>query len=144
MGTHYTQHKSHHICVDVNREEHGTSSKADQNGALLYTTEMERGSSDTKLYPHNREVSCAVCSPLPVTTSNAVNCKGSCYQTAWKNDGHCDDQNNICGCDWDGGDCCAGSDMGQCRDPKRKPLECMSNPPIAKLDPGTKCVVLFK
>lgn len=36
-------------------------------------------------------------------------------------DGYCDDENNICGCDWDGGDCCEGlltyCTECQCRDP---------------------------
>ena len=41
----------------------------------------------------------------------------------WKGDSSCDDENNNCGCDWDGGDCC-GSNVNsdyclacQCLDP---------------------------
>jgi len=35
-------------------------------------------------------------------------CNGKCEVFSWAGDGNCDDQNNNCGCDWDGGDCCAG------------------------------------
>ena len=38
------------------------SSDHNDNGALLYTTEMEAGSSDEAKYPPNKEVGCAVCS----------------------------------------------------------------------------------
>jgi hypothetical protein len=64
MANHYTYHKSEYICVDYERAAHATSDAADQNGALLYTTEMERGSSDEAQYPHDREVGCAVCSVM--------------------------------------------------------------------------------
>ena len=33
-------------------------------------------------------------------------CKSSCGRPKWKGDNNCDDENNVCGCDWDGGDCC--------------------------------------
>ena len=29
--------------------------------------------------------------------------------TLYKGDGYCDDPNNNCGCDWDGGDCCGNN-----------------------------------
>merc|ERR1712032_79303 len=29
-----------------------------------------------------------------------------CKAVKWKGDGNCDDANNNCGCQWDGGDCC--------------------------------------
>ena len=48
--------------MDYARAIHETSEGGDQNGALLYTTEMEGGSSDESQYPHTREVSCAACS----------------------------------------------------------------------------------
>jgi hypothetical protein len=64
MANHYTYQKSEYICVDYERAAHATSNAADQNGALLYTTEMERGSSDEAQYPHDREVGCAVCSVM--------------------------------------------------------------------------------
>lgn len=62
MGNHYTQKKSAHVCVDLERAWHVGNSNGNQNGALLYATEMEGGSSDEAIYPHNREISCAVCS----------------------------------------------------------------------------------
>merc|ERR1712032_1562155 len=36
-------------------------------------------------------------------------CKGTCKSAAYVGDGNCDDENNNCGCKYDGGDCCAGS-----------------------------------
>ena len=36
-------------------------------------------------------------------------CTGTCMYPEWKGDGYCHIENNNCGCDWDGGDCC-GSD----------------------------------
>ena len=64
MGSHYLHQRSEHICVDLSRETHGSNNNKDQNGALLYSTEMEGGSSDNTQYPHDREVACAVCSPI--------------------------------------------------------------------------------
>ena len=37
------------------------------------------------------------------------NCKGSCGNPKYKADGNCDDENNNCGCDYDGGDCCGAN-----------------------------------
>ena len=62
MGTHYSQHKSEHVCVDYARMGHQYSDSGDQNGGLLYTTEMEGGAIDESAYPHDHEVGCAVCS----------------------------------------------------------------------------------
>jgi len=45
---------------------------------------------------------CGACECLDCT----VECAGKCQQQKWQGDGYCDDGNNICGCDWDGGDCC--------------------------------------
>ena len=40
------------------------------------------------------------------------NCKGTCGAEKFKGDGVCDDNNNNCGCDYDGGDCCANTVKG--------------------------------
>merc|ERR1711988_1114653 len=59
------------------------------------------------------------------------NCKGSCGVPKYKGDGNCDDENNVCGCGYDGGDCCAKSVKGgvvkknyckacKCVDPKNQ------------------------
>ena len=37
-------------------------------------------------------------------------CPGSCGFPSYVGDDYCDDENNNCGCEWDGGDCC-GSDV---------------------------------
>merc|ERR1712113_1012995 len=54
-------------------------------------------------------------------------CEGSCGQAQYKGDGNCDDENNNCGCEYDGGDCC-GLDVKKnyckeckCKDPLYKP-----------------------
>merc|ERR1711934_469734 len=60
-----------------------------------------------------------------------TNCKGKCGLAQFKGDGNCDDENNNCGCAFDGGDCCAKSVKGkvvkttyckkcECKDPKYK------------------------
>merc|ERR1712072_206985 len=54
------------ICVDYARHWHSRNSNGNQDGALLYATEMEGGSSDEKQYPHDREVGCSVCSVADV------------------------------------------------------------------------------
>ena len=40
------------------------------------------------------------------TTTTPAPCTGTCYNSSWKDDKWCDDGNNNCGCDWDGGACC--------------------------------------
>merc|ERR1712222_276571 len=61
--------------------------------------------------------------------------KGKCGLQKYKGDGNCDDENNNCGCEFDGGDCCAKSVKGgkvqtayckqcQCKDPKHKVKGC--------------------
>ena len=36
-------------------------------------------------------------------------CSGTCATVSYKGDGYCDDENNNCGCEWDGGDCCGSN-----------------------------------
>merc|ERR1712048_460761 len=71
MADRYTHKKSMYICVDWERAYHATSSDADHNGGLLYTTEMQtngHSSGDEHQYGHDRELSCAVCNPVPKNT----------------------------------------------------------------------------
>ena len=45
--------------------------------------------------------------PAPAPSDGCVlRCGGSCAKPAFAGDGICDDSNNVCGCDWDAGDCC--------------------------------------
>ena len=62
MADHYTHQKSQYLCVDWDRAARKGSSSGNQNGGLLYTAEMEKGSSDEIVYGHNRELTCALCS----------------------------------------------------------------------------------
>ncbi len=50
---------------------------------------------------------CTACKCLDPTELD-TGCTGACWKTAYADDGFCDDQNNNCGCSWDGGDCCGG------------------------------------
>merc|ERR1711998_185026 len=43
------------------RQGHKASSTGNQQGSLLYATEMEGGSADESQYPHDREISCVAC-----------------------------------------------------------------------------------
>ena len=40
---------------------------------------------------------------------SAPACPGKCKYNSWKGDNWCDDENNNCGCEWDGGDCCGSN-----------------------------------
>merc|ERR1719420_1090463 len=64
MAERYTHRRSTYICVDEERATHAANHGGDQNGALLYTTEMEGGSSHEGWYPHNYEVGCSVCASV--------------------------------------------------------------------------------
>lgn len=57
----------------------------------------------------------------------AGNCKGSgeCVTLETKGDGYCDDENNNCGCGWDGGDCCTSFR----KDYKTRCTECVCSDP---------------
>merc|ERR1712048_243844 len=63
------------------------------------------------------------------------NCPGTCGAANYKGDGNCDDENNNCGCEYDGGDCCKETVEGGtvktayckacvCKDPKHKKEGC--------------------
>ena len=55
-------------------------------------------------------------------------CNTPCHESTWKGDKTCDDENNHCGCGWDGGDCCGTTKeydflyckVCKCLDPKHK------------------------
>ena len=51
----------------------------------------------------------------------------------WKGDKFCDDENNNCGCEWDGGDCC-GDDV---KTKYCKECLCLDPSMAATLAPGT-------
>lgn len=50
LSTSHSQQKSLSLCVDLKREVHRASSQGDENGALLYTTELEQGSADEWIF----------------------------------------------------------------------------------------------
>merc|ERR1712032_305326 len=72
---------------------------------------------------------CKACQCLDPENLSDSNCKGGCKLAAYQGDGNCDDENNNCGCKWDGGDCCKKTVKGgsvstkyckqcKCLDPK--------------------------
>merc|ERR1712032_1408488 len=75
---------------------------------------------------------CKQCKCLDPDNQSDSSCKGTCKFPKFKKDGNCDDENNNCGCQYDGGDCCAKTVAGgtvkkkyckvcKCLDPKAKP-----------------------
>lgn len=61
MSTGHDWQKSVNLCVDLKRDVHGASDKGNQDGAVLFTTEVEAGSADEGSYPHDVEVGCSAC-----------------------------------------------------------------------------------
>ena len=57
------------------------------------------------------DVYCDDCSCLD---PNVVN--GECAVPEWQGDSFCDDMNNNAACNWDGGDCCAGTNSNTDKD----------------------------
>lgn len=62
MSNHYGHYKSESLCVDMERAAHEGSSDGGNGGGMLYTSEVESGSSHEDWYPHDIEVGCTVCS----------------------------------------------------------------------------------
>merc|ERR1712146_193619 len=57
--------------------------------------------------PFSEDDYCTDCRCLdPDSLYQGVTCSQKCASSASQGDGFCDDNNNVCGCDWDGGDCC--------------------------------------
>merc|ERR1711934_585820 len=53
---------------------------------------------------------CKECKCLdPKFKKQDSSCAGSCGNPSYKGDGNCDDENNNCGCQYDGGDCCGSN-----------------------------------
>ena len=67
-------------------------------------------------------------------------CSGKCAKPKYKGDKYCDDTNNNCGCNWDGGDCCGPANNYQYCDKKNgcKCLDCEFK------HKGDKCVKQIK
>ena len=64
---------------------------------------------------------------MPTTTTTTATCSDTCGGPDYKGDGACDDNNNNCGCEWDGGDCCGENvdttycSVCECLDPNASP-----------------------
>merc|ERR1712039_396495 len=76
-NNHDSSHKGEFVCVDQERAAHPRSSSRTEHVGLLYSTEMEKGSSDEDQYPHNVEVGCSVCAaeterPFAAQRGNAI------------------------------------------------------------------------
>ena len=63
MSSGAAEHKGEHVCVDLERAVHSTSSSArDPMSGSLYLLEMQPGAANECAYPAYREITCAVCS----------------------------------------------------------------------------------
>merc|ERR1712151_529550 len=75
---------------------------------------------------------CKECQCLDCTLAVAKDCPAQnvpCWKASYAGDGICDDGNNLCGCDWDGGDCCGDVNTKfcskcECLDPAHEPEDC--------------------
>ena len=64
-----------------------------------------------KACPADGKQRCIKCdSGYKLVEGKCVSCPGKCGAPQYKGDGNCDDNNNNCGCKFDGGDCC-GADV---------------------------------
>merc|ERR1712032_1498384 len=73
---------------------------------------------------------CKKCECIDPAANKCDKSKNKCGAAKFKGDGNCDDDNNNCGCDYDGGDCCAKTlkkavekkycEKCECLDPKGK------------------------
>ena len=57
----------------------------------------------------NNYCQCGACKcldPAQQGSGSPPACPDSCIFPEFKGDDYCDDQNNVAGCEWDGGDCC--------------------------------------
>jgi len=92
-----------------------------------------------KNYQYCKQCKCldpAFKAPAPKTDGCAKTCKAKCGKPNYKGDGYCDDDNNSCGCDWDGGDCCGAKNFDYCS--KCKCLDCKF---VSK---GDACTTIIK
>lgn len=63
MSSGAAEEKGEHVCVDLERAVHSTSSSVrDPMSGSLYLLEMQPGAADECAYPAYREIACAVCS----------------------------------------------------------------------------------
>ena len=68
---------------------------------------------------------CLCLDPKQQDTTTPSSCTDTCGDQNRKGNGLCDDENNNCGCEWDGGDCCGGllrctgSEKCDCLDPSK-------------------------
>ena len=60
--SHYTHHRSTHICVDGEPEPSIPSQSGSNDHALLYAAEAVCGSLPCSIYPDGKDLLCAVCS----------------------------------------------------------------------------------
>merc|ERR1712176_1343354 len=84
-----------------------------------------------KGYKYCKECKCKDCKYVPKGDKCVKDFKKNCGAPKFKGDGFCDDNNNLGGCAWDGGDCCGDKanikycKVCKCLDcTKKKPSKC--------------------
>merc|ERR1712032_1814229 len=68
---------------------------------------------------------CKACKCLDPTITAMKKCDGHCAAPLYKGDGYCDDNNNNCGCAYDGGDCCGTTAKGKNQFAHCKDCKCL-------------------
>jgi len=69
---------------------------------------------DCCAHGHNSQfMYCHECQCLDPNVHKTRKCDGKCGSPTHKGDKYCDDDNNRCGCGWDGGDCCGKTGNSQ-------------------------------
>merc|ERR1711939_616410 len=71
---------------------------------------------------------CKECECKDCTKKKAKSCPGKakgCSLPKYKGDGNCDDENNNCRCNWDGGDCCSKTVGGAVKTKYCKACKCL-------------------
>merc|ERR1712178_131209 len=64
------------------------------------------------------------CQECKCLDPNSKTCTGKCGSPKYKGDGNCDDNNNNCGCAYDGGDCCAKTNKAPVKKTYCKQCKC--------------------
>merc|ERR1712032_1792297 len=97
--------------VNPNARSHSSSAMA--TATTRTTTVAANTMEATAAATLSKKAYCKECKCKDPNYKPNTNCKGKCGLAQFKGDGNCDDENNNCGCAFDGGDCCAKSVKGK-------------------------------
>ena len=84
------------------------------DGMVIVNKRFELYHHSSHLVPSYPGTYCEICAcldPDEQLDPDHVNCVEGCDSLTFYADGFCDDENNVCGCDWDGGDWCVWTNV---------------------------------